>query len=121
MIMGIASSGLILMLGFAERRRVFAIAHALGAKVRQLASFVWSEALFTTLGGAVIGALAGWLEAWMIVKILTGVFDPPPDQLSVPWTYLGAVGAAIAVSVVVAVAVAVRAARRPALEVLRDL
>ena len=26
----------------------------------------------------------------MLVKVLTGVFDPPPDALAVPWGYLGA-------------------------------
>lgn len=120
-IMVLASSGLMLMLGFSERKRSFAIAHALGAKPRQLASFVWSEAVFTALGGAVLGALGGWLEALVIVKILTGVFDPPPEALTVPWTYLGLVAAIAAISVGAAAAWAVGAARRPALEVLRDL
>jgi putative ABC transport system permease protein len=120
-VMGAAASGLMLLLGFAERRRMFAIAHALGASARQLASFVWSEALFTAVGGALFGALGGFLEALIIVKILTGVFDPPPEGLSVPWAYLGLVAAVVAASVVVAVAVAVRAGRRPALEVIRDL
>lgn len=120
-IMVVAASGLMLMLGFAERKRSFAISHALGAKGRQLASFVWSEALFTALGGAVLGALGGWLEAIVIVKILTGVFDPPPEALTVPWTYLALVAVIAAASVGAAAAWAVRAARRPALEVLRDL
>lgn len=120
-IMAIAASGLMLVLGFNERRRTFAIAHALGADSRQLSSFVWAESIFVLLGGAVLGALSGWLEALAIVKILTGVFDPPPETLSVPWAYLALVGAVIGVSVAVASMLAVRAARRPALEVLRDL
>jgi putative ABC transport system permease protein len=120
-LMGAAASGLMLLLGFAERRRMFAIAHALGASTRQLASFVWAEALFTATGGALLGALGGWLEALIIVKILTGVFDPPPEGLSVPWAYLGLVLAVVAASIVVAVTLAVRAGRRPALEVIRDL
>ena len=120
-IMVVASSGLMLVLGFTERKRSFAISHALGANGRQLASFVWSEALFTALGGAVLGALGGWLQAFVIVKILTGVFDPPPEALTVPWTYLGLVAVIAAISVGAAAAWAVSAARRPALEVLRDL
>jgi len=28
-----------------------------------------------------------------LVTILTGVFDPPPDRLAVPWPYLAAVTA----------------------------
>jgi len=120
-LMVIAASGLMLVLGFAERRRTFAIAHALGASGRQLASFVWSEALFTTIGGVVLGVFGGWLETLMIVKILTGVFDPPPEGLFAPWSYLALVAAAIAASVAVAAVLAVRAARDPALEVIRDL
>ena len=120
-LIAIAASGLMLVLGFAERRRMFAIAHALGASGRQLASFVWSEALFTTLGGAAIGALGGWLETLIIVRILTGVFDPPPEGLFAPWAYLALVAASIAVSVAIAAVLAVRAARSPALEVIRDL
>jgi putative ABC transport system permease protein len=120
-LIAIAASGLMLVLGFAERRRTFAIAHALGASGRQLASFVWSEALFTTLGGATLGVFGGWLETLIIVKILTGVFDPPPEGLFAPWSYLALVAAAIAASVVVAALLAVRAARSPALEVIRDL
>ncbi len=120
-LMAAAASGLMLALGFAERRRTFAIAHALGANGSQLASFVWSEALYVTLGGMVLGAATGALEAWMIVKILTGVFDPPPEGLFVPWLYLGLVALVIALSVLAAVGVTIRAARRPALEVIRDL
>jgi putative ABC transport system permease protein len=120
-LIAIAASGLVLVLGFVERRRMFAIAHALGASGRQLASFVWSEALFTTLGGAAFGALGGWLETLIIVRILTGVFDPPPEGLFAPWAYLALVAASIAVSVAVAAVLAVRTARSPALEVIRDL
>jgi putative ABC transport system permease protein len=36
----------------------------------------------------VLGLLAGALIAYVLVKLLTGVFDPPPEVLSVPWSYL---------------------------------
>src|SRR5262249_18258434 len=49
-----AATGLTLALGLAERRRTFAIAHALGAKPRQLGSFVWSEAGFMIATGLVL-------------------------------------------------------------------
>jgi putative ABC transport system permease protein len=120
-IMAVASSGLVLALGFAERRRSFAILSALGARGRQIASFVWAEALFAAVGGAVLGAIGGSVEALIVVKILTGVFDPPPETLSVPWPYLAGVLVAMGMSVGLAAAVAVRAARRPALEIIRDL
>src|SRR5690348_10450591 len=87
-ILAAAASGLVLALGLVERRRTFAIAAALGARSRQLAAFVWSEAIFVTAGGVLLGVLSGWALSFIIVKILTGVFDPPPPHLFVPWAYL---------------------------------
>lgn len=82
------ATGLILALGLADRRRIFAILSALGAKPKQLGAFLWSEALFIFLSGAIVGTMTGIGLAWMLIKLLTGVFDPPPDYLSVPWFYL---------------------------------
>jgi putative ABC transport system permease protein len=120
-ILAAAASGLVLALGLSERRRTFAIASALGARSRQLAAFVWSEATFVTVGGLALGALTGWGVSFVIVKILTGVFDPPPQHLSVPWTYLAVVAGATITAVVAAGAGMVRATRRPAIEIVRDL
>jgi hypothetical protein len=47
---------------------------------------MWSEAV-TILGGFV-GICVGSLVAFMLVKVLAGVFDPPPEFFSVPWIYL---------------------------------
>ncbi|MGZ4150283.1 MAG: FtsX-like permease family protein [Actinomycetota bacterium] len=121
LVLAAASSGLVLALGVAERRRTFAIASALGARQRQLAAFVWSEAAFVTIGGLVLGAGAGWWLSYVIVKILTGVFDPPPSHLSVPWAYLAVFVGAAVVAVVTAAWGTLRAVRRPALAILRDL
>jgi putative ABC transport system permease protein len=120
-ILAAAGSGLVLGLGLTERRRTFAIASALGARARQLAGFVWSEAAFVALGGLAIGALAGWGVAAVVVKMLTGVFDPPPEHLTVPYAYLATVGAIAAAAIVAAGLRALRSARRPAVETLRDL
>ena len=120
-VLAVAASGVVLWLGLAERRRMFAIASALGARSRQLAAFVWSEAAFITAGGLALGALSGWLLVAMIVKILTGVFDPPPSHLFVPWVYLATVGAASIAAILFASVSAVRATRRPAIEIIRDL
>ena len=121
LVLAAAAGGLVLWLGLAERRRTFAIAAALGATPRQLGGFVWSEAAFVTFGGMMLGAVMGWALTRMIVKILTGVFDPPPTALAVPWGYLALVAAITLAAVAAAATAAVRGTRRPTIEMLRDL
>jgi putative ABC transport system permease protein len=120
-ILAVAASGLVLALGLVERRRTFAIAAALGARSRQLASFVWSEAIFVTAGGVLLGVLSGWLLSFIIIKILTGVFDPPPSHLFIPWAYLAALGGVTCGAVAAAGTGVIRAMRRPAADIIRDL
>jgi putative ABC transport system permease protein len=120
-ILAAAASGLVLALGLVERRRTFAIAAALGARSRQLASFVWSEAIFVTAGGVLLGVLSGWLLSFIIIKILTGVFDPPPPHLFIPWAYLAALGGVTCGAVAAAGTGVIRAMRRPAADIIRDL
>jgi putative ABC transport system permease protein len=119
--LALAATGLLLMLGFTERRRTFALARVLGAHPRQLGGFVWSEVLVTGVAGTTLGALGGWFLSQMLVKVLTGVFDPPPAHLSVPWAYLGVVAALAVAGLALAALATIRAARRPPLTVLRDL
>jgi putative ABC transport system permease protein len=121
LVLAAASTGLVLALGILERRRTFAIAAALGAKAKQLGAFVWAEALFVTAGGLLAGALGGWVLAHVLVKVLTGVFDPPPAALAVPWSYLAGIAAVAVVATALGGAGAVRATRRPTIEVLREL
>ena len=121
LVLAAAASGLALGLGFRERRRTFAIAGALGAGPRQLGGFVWSESLFVTGGGLALGAAIAGGISYLLVKVLTGVFDPPPDALAVPWRYLGGVVLLTLGAVGGAAAVTLRALRRPTMEELRDL
>jgi putative ABC transport system permease protein len=120
-VLAAASTGLLLALGLAERRRTFAITAALGAKRRQLAGFVWTEAIFVSVGGLLLGALTGWVLAQMLVKVLTGVFDPPPAAVSVPWSYLTLVGVIAAAAVTTAAILTVRSASRVSAAALREL
>jgi putative ABC transport system permease protein len=116
-----AATGLLLVLGFAERRRTFALAAALGARPRQLASLIWAEVILVGLLGLGFAAILGAALSQLLVTILTGVFDPPPDRLTVPWQYLTGV-TMVALSCLGAAAVAgITTARRPAMTVLRDL
>jgi putative ABC transport system permease protein len=119
--LAISATALLLTLGFVERRRTFALAGVLGAHSRQLAGFVWCEVLVTGAAGAILGAAAGWVLSQMLVKVLSGVFDPPPEQLSVPWAYLSVVAGVAALGLTIAALAAIRAARRPPLTVLREL
>ena len=40
------------------------------------------------LVGLLAGTATGWALSNVLVKVLNGVFDPPPSTLAVPWTYL---------------------------------
>jgi putative ABC transport system permease protein len=121
LVLAIAAAGLVLGLGLSQRRRAFAIITALGARPRQVAAFARAEAASLAVLGGVLGAAGGWVLAHMLTKVLTGVFDPPPAQLAVPWVYLGVVGFAAAAGLVSATAASVRATRRPIAEELRDV
>jgi putative ABC transport system permease protein len=121
LVLAAAATGLALGLGFQERRRTFAIASALGARRRQLGGFVWGESIFVTAGGILLGAAIAAVLSVTLVDVLTGVFDPPPDFLTIPWGYLVGVGAAVVATVLAAGTITLRALRRPAIEELRDL
>ena len=113
--------GLVLALGMAERRRNFAILRAIGAKSRQLDAFIWSEALLVLCSGGFVGVLLGTGVAQMLVMVLTGVFDPPPEALSIPWAYLAVLAACSILSMLAAVFLVKRMSKRPVVEELRNL
>jgi putative ABC transport system permease protein len=120
LLLAIAATGLALALGFHERRRTFAIAAALGAPTRALGGFVWGESAFVTGGGLVAGAAIASAISVLLVKVLTGVFDPPPDALSVPWGYLAVAAAAAVAATLVAGGLTLRGLRDPPIEELRQ-
>ena len=103
-----AATGMLLFLGFAERRRSAEILKALGASEAEVGGFLWSEALLILVPGAVIGAVIGVAAADMLVKLLSGIFDPPPDALSYPLLMLSGF---VLVSILATIA-AVRFARQ---------
>ncbi len=113
------ATGLVLALGMAERRRGYALLDALGATPAQMGAFVWSEGLLILIGGAVIGIATGFAVAAMLVKVLTGVFDPPPETFSVPWLYIVWLAVAASISTVIAVRSAQHAAQQSVIESLR--
>ncbi|MHA6622385.1 FtsX-like permease family protein [Pseudonocardia sp. DLS-67] len=120
-LLAVAAGGLVLALGFGQRRRSFAIAAALGASRRQLRGFLFGEAAVVTLGGLLFAAIGGSLLSSMLVAVLTGVFDPPPSAVAVPWPYLAAVTVLAVAAVGVAVAVTEYVISRPAPWIMREL
>jgi len=92
-----AAAGLVVGLGFAERHRTFAILTALGASASQLGAFLRSEAALVAIAGLIFGAVTGLAVAWMLVALLSGVFDPPPEAVTIPYGYLAIVVIGVAV------------------------
>ena len=120
-LMAASAAGLMLALGFNDRRRSFAILTAIGAKPAQLGAFLWSEAALVIVGGCVLGLGSGVATAWLLVKLLTGVFDPAPEGLVLPVGYLALLLGLVTASVMAAVIVTQTRMRTGAVDQLRDL
>ncbi|MDX6606443.1 MAG: putative transport system permease protein, partial [Solirubrobacterales bacterium] len=118
----VAAATAIFVLGaVAERRHEFATMTAIGASLREVGAFVWSEVGIVLAAGALLAAGLGWLLARMLVAMLTHVFDPPPDHLALPWGFLGLLYAVALVAGIVGSAFASRAiGRLPLGRVLRE-
>ena len=112
---------LFVALAVIERRHEFATMAAVGATLRSIGAFVWSEAALVLAAALLLSAGLGLVLALMLIAMLQHVFDPPPDALAVPWTYLGELAGAAVVATVVAVAIAAHRLRRlPLGQLLRE-
>jgi putative ABC transport system permease protein len=120
-LLAVGAGGIVLAVGLAERRRALAIMAVLGANRRQLRGLVLGEGLLLGACGLLGGAAIAWGLARMLVTVLTGVFDPPPSVIAVPWTYLTATAVAVVAALMAAALLSARASTRPAVEELRDL
>src|SRR5262249_59923538 len=116
-----AAMAFFIAVGVAERRQEFATMAALGASLRQIAAFLWSEAALVVAAALALAALLGWLLAEMLVAMLQHVFDPPPDHLAAPWGFLGELAGAAIVGTLAAAALApLRPPRRAPRAILRE-
>jgi putative ABC transport system permease protein len=112
---------LFVALGISERRQELATMASLGAPLREIGAFIWSEAALVLGAGLLLAAGLGLLLSMMLVAMLQHVFDPPPDHLAIPWGFLAGLGAAAIVAAVLATALAARNLRRlPLGAVLRE-
>jgi putative ABC transport system permease protein len=104
-VLAAAAMALYIALSVIERRHEFATMAAVGASLRTIGSYVWSEAALVLVAALVLAAGLGVLLALMLVAMLQHVFDPPPDTLAVPWTYLLELGGATVLATIVAIAI----------------
>ena len=116
-----AAMALFVAVALAERRQEFATMAALGASLREIAAFLWTETALVLSAALALAALLGWLLAEMLVAMLQHVFDPPPDHLAAPWVFLGGLAAAAVAGGAIAAVVAAAGIRRmPLGAILRE-
>jgi putative ABC transport system permease protein len=116
-----AAMALFVAVALAERRQEFATMAALGASLREIAAFLWTETALVLGAALALAALLGWLLAEMLVGMLQHVFDPPPDHLAAPWMFLGGLAAAAVAGGAIAALIAVAGIRRmPLGAILRE-
>jgi putative ABC transport system permease protein len=111
-VLAAAAMALFFVLEVSERRQEFATMAAIGARLKTIGSFVWSEAAIVLLASLLLAAGLGLLLAEMLVAMLQHVFDPPPDHLALPWAYLGELAAAASGATALAGLLAARRLRR---------
>ncbi|MDX6213108.1 MAG: putative transport system permease protein, partial [Frankiales bacterium] len=116
-----ASAGLVLVVGAAQRRRSLVALAVLGASPGQRAGFLWTEARAVIVAGSIGGLTTGAVVAYALVKVLNGIFDPPPQHLAVPGALLAGLFATVGVTGAIAALTSARWAGRVDASRLRDL
>jgi putative ABC transport system permease protein len=112
---------LFVALTLVERRHEFATMAAVGASLRGIGAFVWSEAALVLVAGLLLAVGLGVLLALMLIAMLQHVFDPPPDHLAIPWVFLGELaGAALLATVLAVVITSLRLRSLPLGRLLRE-
>jgi putative ABC transport system permease protein len=121
LVIAAAAGALVMGLGLNERRRTVAVATVVGATKQQLRLLSTGEPVFVVVLGVVSGLLGGWGLSYLLVKVLSGVFDPPPSHLAVPWTYIVAVALTAIGAIAAAAGYVMRKTRVNARGYLREM
>jgi len=74
-----AAIGLFVLVALAERRHEFATMAALGASLRSIAAFVWSEVALVVGAALACAAILGWLLAQMLRGDAPACLRPPAE------------------------------------------
>jgi putative ABC transport system permease protein len=111
-VLAAAAIGLYVAVAVVERRHEFAAMAAVGATIRDIGAYLWSEAVIVLGASLLLAVVLGWMLSLMMVAMLQHVFDPPPDTMSVPWRFLLELGAVSLGACAVAVTVALRSLGR---------
>jgi putative ABC transport system permease protein len=83
-----SATGLFFGLELSQKKQSFAVIKSLGASDRQLNAFIMIQSIIIIFGRCITGFIFGFTEAEILVKILTGIFDPPPDFITIPFGYI---------------------------------
>jgi putative ABC transport system permease protein len=121
LLLALACSGLALLLGAGQRRRALVLLSALGATAGQRRRFLSAEANALLLGGLAAGTAITAVISFLLVKVLTGIFDPPPTAPSIPVSYLLALLVSVGGATALAVAGLGRLGSRAGPAELREL
>ena len=121
LLFAVGGAALMLFIGAGERRRTLAIMTSLGTGLWRGGAMVWTEMCLVLVGGIVGGGLLGWIVAQLLIRMLTGVFDPPPDTTVVPFAYLAAVVLLTIITAGLASLYVVVSSRRAVIPVIRGL
>lgn len=121
LLLAVTSAALVLAVGASQRRRSLVALAVLGASARQRAGFLWTEARWIVLSGVLGGLAAGTIVAFQLVKVLNGIFDPPPEVPAVPATFLAVLLVTVVGGAAAATAISARWAGRVDASRLRDL
>lgn len=121
LLLAVTSAALVLAVGAARRRRSLVALAVLGASARQRAGFLWTESRWIVACGLLGGLVAGTVVAFQLVKVLNGIFDPPPQVPAVPAVFLAALLVCVVAGAGLATAASARWAGRIDPSRLRDL